>query len=91
MDILFLEKYINMVIVGICLCIGYILKTSFKKIDNKYIPSILFLIGILLACMEKQTINLNILLSGGFSGLTSTGCYELFKNTFLKGVDTNEM
>ena len=38
MDITFLTDYLNLIVLGICLCVGYILKNSVTKLDNKYIP-----------------------------------------------------
>ena len=35
MDITFLNEYFIPVIVGICLCVGYVIKTSIPKIDNR--------------------------------------------------------
>jgi hypothetical protein len=45
MDLSFLNGYINLVVLGICLCIGYVIKTSLDFIPNKYIPLIMLLIG----------------------------------------------
>lgn len=38
MDINFLFDYINPIILGICLMVGFVLKTAFDKFPNKYIP-----------------------------------------------------
>ena len=48
MDITFLNDYVVLVVVGICLCIGYVLKNSFPKLDNKYIPLIMAILGVVL-------------------------------------------
>ena len=48
MDITFLNDYVVLVVVGICLCIGYVLKNSFPKLDNKYIPLITSTLGVVL-------------------------------------------
>lgn len=39
MDLSFLNEYMVPVIVGICLCVGYILKNLFPKFDNRYFPA----------------------------------------------------
>ena len=41
MDITFLNEYFIPVIVGICLCVGYVIKTSIPKVNNSLIPAVL--------------------------------------------------
>ena len=77
----FLNEYSVPVIVGICLCIGFILKNlvTTDKI-NKFIPLIVAIIGVVVnAWLNAWTITPEILLSGMFSGLASTGMHQLFK------------
>lgn len=38
-DLGFLADFMIPVIVGICLCVGYVIKKWVKDVDNKYIPS----------------------------------------------------
>jgi hypothetical protein len=80
MDITFLNDYVVLVVVGICLCIGYVLKNSFPKLDNKYIPLIMAILGVVLNVWISKEITPDILLAGMFSGLSSTGLHQLFKN-----------
>ena len=80
MDITFLNEYFIPVIVGICLCVGYVIKTSIPKIDNSLIPMILSIIGLLVNIWLNSAINPAIVLGGLFSGLASTGLHQLFKN-----------
>ena len=80
MDISVLNDYFVLVIVGICLCVGYIIKTSLNFIPNKYIPLIMGIIGVVLNVWTNNTFNAEILLSGLFSGLASTGLNEAFRN-----------
>lgn len=80
MNIEFLTEYFIPVIVGICLCVGYVVKTS-TPINNKYIPALNAVLGLLLACwIHIPTITPEVILSGLFSGLASTGLYEAFRN-----------
>ena len=83
MDINFLNEFAIPVIIGICLCLGYIIKTSITKINNKYIPLIMAVIGVLLNIWINGMINPNIILGGLFSGLCSTGLHQLFVKTFI--------
>ena len=79
-DLSFLTSYAVPVVIGICLCIGYVVKTSLTFIKNKYIPLIMAIVGILLSIWINRSIDPNIILSGMFSGLASTGLYEMFRN-----------
>ena len=79
MDITFLNDYVVLVVVGICLCIGYVLKNSFPKLDNKYIPLIMAILGVVLNIWISKEITPDILLAGLFSGLASTGLHQTFK------------
>lgn len=82
----FLNEYSIPVIVGICLCIGFILKNlvTTDKI-NKFIPLIVAVIGVVVnAWLNAWTITPEILLSGMFSGLASTGMHQLFKQFIEK-------
>lgn len=82
----FLTEYSVPVIVGICLCVGFILKNviTTDKI-NKFIPLIVTIIGVVVnAWLNAWTITPEILLSGMFSGLASTGMHQLFKQFIEK-------
>ena len=80
MDLTFLNEYFIPVIVGICLCVGYVIKTSIPKVNNSFIPMILSILGLLINIWLNHTINPSIVLGGLFSGLASTGLHQLFKN-----------
>lgn len=80
MDINFLNEYLVLIVVGVCLCIGYIIKTSLTFIPNKYIPLIMAIIGIIANVINEGAFNITILLGGMLSGLASTGLYEAFRN-----------
>lgn len=85
MDLSFMSEYLVLVVFGICLCVGFVIKTSFPSVDNKYIPLIMAILGIALnvwACGLKITPE--IILAGMFSGLSSTGAHQLFKMLITK-------
>ena len=85
MDISALTQYFDLVVVGICLCVGFIIKTSFDKIPNKYIPLIVAILGLIIKISTNYNgINAEIILSGLLSGLASTGLYEAFRNLIGK-------
>ena len=81
MSLEFLLDYFVAIVVGICLCVGYLIKTSVPKIDNKYIPLIVAILGLVLNMwVNGFAFTPEIMLGGLFSGLASTGLYELFRN-----------
>ena len=79
MDLTFLNDYVVLVIVGICVCVGYVLKNSFPSLDNKYIPLIMAVLGVVLNVWIVKAISPDVLLGGMFSGLASTGLHQAFK------------
>ena len=85
MDLSFLSEFINLGILGICLCVGYVIKISLDFIPNKYIPLIMLVIGTVLGIVTNlDSLSINVVLTGMFSGLASTGLYEMFKNLINK-------
>lgn len=79
MDLTFLNEYFVFVVVGICLCTGFVIK-KIEKIPNKYIPLIMAILGAVINVWANGfTFTPDILLGGMFSGLSSTGLHQLFK------------
>ena len=80
----FLSNFSAPVVVGICLCVGYILKNIIPtdKI-NKWIPLIMGVLGLGLNIWLNLAITPEIILGGLVSGLASTGLYEAF-HQFIK-------
>lgn len=86
MDIGFLTEYAIPLIVGICLCVGYIIKNLIPSDGiNRFIPLIMGVLGVLLNFWVNQQFTAEVLLGGLFSGLASTGLYELFRNLINRG------
>lgn len=81
MDITFVTEYAVPIIVGICLCIGYVIKNiiTSEKV-NKYIPLIMAVLGVVLNIWVNMGFTPAILLGGFISGLASTGLHQAFKN-----------
>lgn len=86
MDISALSQYLSIVVVGICLCVGYIIKNSLEFIPNKYIPLIMGILGLIINILINLStgITAEVVLGGLFSGLASTGLYEMFRNLINK-------
>lgn len=89
----FLSKYVVIVVLAICLCLGYIIKHSISFIPNKFIPLILAVIGIVLnVWINGWAFTPEILLGGLASGLASTGAFEMIRNIAGKnGTQENTM
>lgn len=85
MDVNFLTEALVPVVVGICVCLGYVLKNSIPSLDNRYIPSILAVVGLVLNIWVAKTISPDVVLGGLISGLSATGLYEAFRNLINKG------
>ena len=81
----FLNEFMLPVVLGICLCVGFVVKKWVNDVDNKYIPTICAVLGIVLAVwIISWVITPQIVLSGIVSGLSATGGYELFKQYLEK-------
>ena len=80
MNLGILTDYYVPVVVVACLIVGYCIKHIkwLDKISNEYIPSILAVLGAVLACVANSTIDLNTIVYGAFSGLASTGLHQAF-------------
>ena len=92
MDLSFLYNYIMPIILGICLCVGFILKYAVRtdKINN-FIPLIMGCLGVFLASwLAKWSLSPDIILQGLISGLASTGCYEAFAN-LIENIKLNHL
>ena len=88
MDISFLLDYINLVTLGICLCVGFALKYAklFEWLGNQYIPLSMLALGTLINILISWPgINAKVVLGGMISGLASTGLYEMMHNLLGKG------
>lgn len=87
MDLGFLAAYAIPVILGICLCCGYILKNIVKtdKI-NAFIPLIMGVIGVVINVWINFAFTPEILLGGLISGLASTGLHQVFKQLIEKDI-----
>lgn len=80
LDLNFLDEALVPVVIGICLCVGYLIKTCIPKVPNNAIPGIVAILGLILNIWINGSIIAETILGGLFSGLASTGMYELFRN-----------
>lgn len=80
----FLTQFSIPVVIGICLCVGYILKNvvTTDKV-NRFIPLVMGVLGLGLNMWINLGVSPEIILGGLVSGLASTGLYEAFRQ-FIK-------
>ena len=75
----FLNEYISMLVVAFCACVGYGIKHWIpnEKV-NKFIPTILGLLGIVINLwINAWAFTPEIVLIGMLSGLASTGAHQM--------------
>ena len=81
-----LQNYLVPVIVVLCLIVGYIIKHWVKDADNKIIPTVVTVVGIVAAvAMNWDAVTVEVIVGGAVSGLASTGLHQLFKQWLEKG------
>lgn len=83
MDFTQLTQYFVLVVMIACLVVGYIIKTSFDKVPNKYIPTILAVIGAVLNMIVSGA-SVESVVYGALMGLASTGLHQAFTR-FVEG------
>ena len=87
MDFSALTEYFVVVVVVACLIVGYLIKKSFDFIPNKYIPTILAILGAVLNGIVTGP-SVESIVYGGLMGLASTGLHQAFTR-FVEG-ETND-
>ena len=82
MDLTYLFEYVNLLTLGICLCVGFALKTAFAWFPNKYIPLAALTMGCIINILISLETGINavVVLGGMISGLASTGLNEMLRN-----------
>jgi prepilin signal peptidase PulO-like enzyme (type II secretory pathway) len=77
MDFSILSEYFVLVVVVACLVVGYIIKKWIKDIENKYIPTILAVLGAVLNAVVSG-VSVESIVFGALMGLASTGMHQAF-------------
>ena len=86
-DVSFLLEYIDVITLGICICVGFALKYAkiFEKLGNHYIPLSMLILGCVInIVIHIGNVNAAVVLGGMISGLASTGLYEMIRNLINK-------
>lgn len=79
MDLSFISSYFVPVVMGACLATGYVVKKWIKDVDNKYIPTIVFILGAILNCIVMGSVTVETVVGGAICGLASTGLHQAFE------------
>lgn len=88
LDFTQVTNYFVLVVLVACLVVGYILKTSFTSFPNKYIPTVLALIGMTLN-LAVSGLTIESAVYGAVMGLASTGLHQAFTR-FIEGKNEDE-
>ena len=83
-----LQNEFVLVVFVACLIVGYLIKHTFDFVPNKYIPTLLALLGAILNCFVGG-ITLNTIVYGALMGLASTGMHQAFTR-FIENLDTEK-
>lgn len=78
MDFSSLSDYFVLVVLIACLVVGYIIKSSLNFIPNKFIPTILAVLGAVLNTVVTG-LSVESIVYGAVMGLASTGMHQAFK------------
>lgn len=81
------QYFVAVVMLG-CLVVGYIIKNSLNFIPNKFIPTILAVLGATLNAFVSG-LSLESIVYGAVMGLASTGMHQAFKQ-FIENTKTEE-
>ena len=77
MDFTNLTEHFVLVVVVACLILGYIIKKWIKDVNNKYIPTILAVVGLILNGLISGW-SIESAVYGALMGLASTGLHQAF-------------
>ena len=78
MDLSFITSYFVPVVMAGCLATGYVVKKWIKDVDNKYIPTIVLVLGAVLNCIVMKDVTVESIVGGTICGLASTGLHQAF-------------
>lgn len=84
LDFTVLTNNFELVVVVACLIVGYTIKTALDFVPNKYIPTILALVGMTLNAIVNG-MSVDAFVYGALMGLASTGMHQAFTRFIEKG------
>ena len=77
----FISDYIVLVILGICYCVGFMIKNVIRSESvDRFIPIVVGVLGVFLNIWANNwSVSPDIILGGLASGLAATGTNQIFK------------
>lgn len=86
MDFTVLTEEFVLVVLVACLVVGYLIKHTFDFVPNKYIPTILAVLGAILNAIVSG-VSVETIVYGALMGLASTGMHQAFTKFIENGED----
>lgn len=84
MDISFItDMYVPIIMVA-CLIVGFIVKKWIRDVEDKWIPTIVTILGAVLGFVINGA-SIEAIVAGAVTGLASTGLHQLFKQLIEGG------
>ena len=77
MDFTILTEHFVLFVVVACLGVGYVIKRWIEDVKNKYIPTILAVLGAILNAIVSG-VSVESIVYGALMGLASTGMHQAF-------------
>lgn len=88
MDLNFItDMYVPIIMVA-CLIVGFIVKKWIHDVEDKWIPTIVTVLGAVLGFVINGA-SIEAVVAGAVTGLASTGLHQLFKQ-LIEGEDEEE-
>ena len=84
MDLNWITEYYIPIVLIICLCVGFVMK-KWIPADNKWIPTVMLILGAVLGCIADGGITLESVGYGAVTGLASTGLHQVFSQLINGG------
>ncbi len=81
-DLSFFNGAFIPLVTAFCLILGFILKKWISDGKDRFIPTILTVVGAVLGCIVNAGFTVENIVFGAFSGLASTGLHQAFKQLF---------
>lgn len=85
-----LTQFVNPTILIACLVLGFVVKNWIADANNQIIPTLVFIVGMILsviiALTGGQPITVDVFVMGAISGLASTGLHQMLK-TWLNNLN----
>ena len=75
--------YVPIILVA-CLVVGFVTKKWIHDVENKWIPTIVTVLGAVIGVLING-LNLEAIVAGAVTGLASTGLHQLFKQLIEGG------